>query len=1721
MKSLTGIVGSSLTSILVATVAAPTLAQGQPIQAATDGTGTLVTPNGNRFDIQGGTQVGSNLFHSFEQFGLSLGQTANFWSRPTIQNILGRVTGGEPSIINGLIQVSGGNANLFLMNPAGIVFGAGASLNVPASFTATTATGIGFGGGNYFNAFGTNDYQNLVGNPTTFAVDFAKAGSIVNAGNLAVEEGQSLTLLGGSVVNTGQLKAPGGTITLAAVPGPNLVRISQPGHLLSLEIAPPRDNAGQQLGITPQDLPTLLTGTGGSVETGLSVSPTRGVQLTGSGVTISTQAGTTITSGTLDASHVGATPDKSLSQIGGEVNVLGDKVGLISANINASGTNGGGTVRIGGDYQGKGTIPNASRTFVSSDSVINADALSHGNGGRVIVWADQTTAFYGNISAHGGLSSGNGGFAEVSGKNYLDFQGLVDLRAFSGSQGTLLLDPTDITISAVPTTPTMTIGATFQDTATTSSNILNTDLQNQLGLGNVIVTTASGLGGAGDITVSAPITWNSPFGLTLRADNRILVNQNITSTSGNITLEANIAGTASGQSIGITVGNSTISSTTGNISLTGRGGNTNTDNFGIYVTTNSLIRSVDGNITLIGTGNGPARGFGIQIDNNSQVFSTGTGNITLTGTGSSTGTGFFQTGISLSQSQVQANGTGNITLTGTGGISTSLGIGVDVADNTIISSRDGNIILRGIGNGSDQSFGIQVRDGGTVRSTGIGNVELLGRSNITGINNYGIIIQNALTPTQGGVVESTGTGNIILNGIGTEGADGIRAQNSLIRGRSSIILRSLDGSGSINTTSSTLAGEEGNATITLLANQQITTGAINNPSREVSLKSLLGSINTSGGTIDTSSTSSDGGAIALDATDNITTANINSSGKLNAGSISLISLGGAINTTAGILIALGGNNGGDITIKAPGDIRVGQIGLLNSGFNKDSGSLSITSTGGNITSTSPLIMASALGEGGDINLNAATGNISIAAMNASSFQSKGGSITLSAGDNSTITLIGDIATNQNSVTFNRPVNLAGNVNIADTGNIIFKNTVDGTYNLALNSGNGIVELNGFVGSLTPLNNLSVEGNITTNNPAGIDIRTINNIETGNITSSGGITLTSSSRNITTGILNSSSSENGGNIILNARENITVNQINAQSLGNNRGGDVDITANNFFRATGSFPDQNGVNASISAAGRAGGGSIIIRHGGGGVTPFIVGNAETNGTQGAITRGNTASEQTISPTQSYLYTHKQDSDRLQIISIPSLAKLPADSNPILPEAIHLPERSKDPLKNLAFLIGDTLKAETLIEQDPQTGTYNFAWYLHDKSNLSLNVNSPLTVGQIDKLFEEEYEEYFGENLTNELVTVEGIRETLKTIKSRTQTSPVVIYARSLPDSLELILVLPEGTPIRQTVPQANAAALKKALTEFRTTVTNPRRPKAYLTSSQQLYHWLIAPLEPQLKALKIDTLIFCMDAGLRTIPMAALHDGKQFLVEKYSLGSIPSISLTNTRYNPVKNAKVLAMGASKFQKLLPLSAVPIELDVITKHLWQGKSFLNEEFTLNNLQSQRQPFGIIHLATHADFQPGNASNSYIQMWDSQLKMNQLRQMGWQQPPQVDLLVLSACRTAFGDVDVELGFAGLAVQAGVKSALASLWSVDDGGTLALMSEFYHQLSQPDVTIKAEALRRSQIGMLRGESRVENGQLYVPGFSTPISLPPELPRNQDFTHPYYWAAFTMVGSPW
>jgi CHAT domain-containing protein len=219
----------------------------------------------------------------------------------------------------------------------------------------------------------------------------------------------------------------------------------------------------------------------------------------------------------------------------------------------------------------------------------------------------------------------------------------------------------------------------------------------------------------------------------------------------------------------------------------------------------------------------------------------------------------------------------------------------------------------------------------------------------------------------------------------------------------------------------------------------------------------------------------------------------------------------------------------------------------------------------------------------------------------------------------------------------------------------------------------------------------------------------------------------------------------------------------------------------------------------------------------------------------------------------------------------------------------------------------------------------------------------------------------------------------------------------------------------------------------------------------------------------------------------------------------------------------MGASEFRGLIPLPAVPVELAAIAQDLWQGEVFLNQDFTYANLQQQLDSglFSIVHLATHAAFQPGDPDQSYIQLWQGdRLHLDEVRNLAWSDRP-VELLVLSACQTALGDREAELGFAGLSFNAGVKSTLASLWYVNDLGTLALMREFYWQLAQPDVKTKAEALRRAQVAMIHGSVRIETAQLLGSGAAFPLPPGFESSSPAAFTTPYHWAGFTLVGSPW
>lgn len=405
-------------------------------------------------------------------------------------------------------------------------------------------------------------------------------------------------------------------------------------------------------------------------------------------------------------------------------------------------------------------------------------------------------------------------------------------------------------------------------------------------------------------------------------------------------------------------------------------------------------------------------------------------------------------------------------------------------------------------------------------------------------------------------------------------------------------------------------------------------------------------------------------------------------------------------------------------------------------------------------------------------------------------------------------------------------------------------------------------------------------------------------------------------------------------------------------------------------------------------------------------------------------------------------------------------------------------------------------------------------------------------MERGLEQEFETYFGRDLAEVTDDPEDVGKTLTKLGAETNTKPAVLWVMPRETHLHLVLVTANGEVIVRDLYDVPKSLFVATVEKFTEDVTNERKTPD-LAASKQLHRWILEPYEAEfLTPQEIDTILFCLGAGARGLPIAALYDGEQFLVEKYASSKIPAFNLIDRHYTNIQQGGILAMGASEFQEQPPLPAVPVELSTVVQQLrsqkspkeaWSELSLLNRDFTQKNLASilSVRNFDIVHLATHADFQSGQPENSYIQFSDGKLNIDQISQLPWQNSP-VELLVLSACRTALGDETAELGFAGLALQSGVKSAIATLWYVSDAGTLALMGDFYQELSL--ASTKAEALRQTQIKMLRGDITIAQDKIQLARGSVvpiPADLGSEFLTPKDLSHPYYWAGFNLISSPW
>ena len=395
----------------------------------------------------------------------------------------------------------------------------------------------------------------------------------------------------------------------------------------------------------------------------------------------------------------------------------------------------------------------------------------------------------------------------------------------------------------------------------------------------------------------------------------------------------------------------------------------------------------------------------------------------------------------------------------------------------------------------------------------------------------------------------------------------------------------------------------------------------------------------------------------------------------------------------------------------------------------------------------------------------------------------------------------------------------------------------------------------------------------------------------------------------------------------------------------------------------------------------------------------------------------------------------------------------------------------------------------------------------------------IAKLEEKWETDYEGYFDRDFDRSSRSAKQIARRLSEVKEQTNINPAVIWAVPQDDFLQLMLITPDDRFVIKKILGANRESLSQKINELETAIAD-RTSLEYLPPARLIYRWLFKPLDPYVKSEQIDTVLLCTGPTLRSLPFAVLHDGEKFVIEKYNIARIPAFSLTDTSYEPKSTHKVLATGASEFKDLPSLPGVEVELNTIVPKLWSGKKMFNRDFTVQNVRQahQSEGFDIIHVASHSEFLPGTPENSYIQFSDRKLGLDQLTKLELDLP-QVDLLVLSSCETALGNEDAEFGFAGLAMQAGIKSALASLWAISDAGTVVLMSEFYQQLKL--TSIKSEALRKAQLNMLQQKVYVEENE--VRGSKIKVNLAPNINdvELQNFDHPFYWAGFTIIGNPW
>ncbi|MBK8191162.1 MAG: filamentous hemagglutinin N-terminal domain-containing protein [Vampirovibrionales bacterium] len=786
--------------------------------------------NGNTLNI---TSQSQQAIVNYQSFHIAQGESVNFFLGNNFSSILNRILGGGTSSIMG--NLSANTGTVILTNPAGINFGATANVNVGSLIASSLH-------------LSSADY--LANNWTFGRVDGMGPGAIQNSGNIAAQSGGFVVLSGGAVSNSGNIFAPDGAVKLAvgdrirlSMSGQQAVEVTIDQSLLSaieglrdaigntgvidahtIELQAKLSEALYERTINNEGVMRTVSATreGASIKV-LGYTDNQLAQIRNAGtLDVSANAVTTFDGGelTMEGDRVDNTGNLLARGAdtghGGRIHALGGQVAFHgTAIVDASGGTGGGEVLIGGDFQGQNpAIRNAQKTWVTRDVQIKADATQQGDGGKVIVWADQSTQYYGHISAQGGAQGGDGGLVEVSGKENLAFMGDVDTRAVNGAMGTVLLDPTDINIVdgagaddaqlnddqilAADAPATMNIGETKLESMAATSNVV-LQANNNITVNNLTDNTLGLAATTGSITLTADAD-NSGAGTFSMADTADVIRTeggNITISGASVTLgklsTKGAAGDKTGGAISVSsrdalTASGTIDTGNGAISL-----NADSDGSGAgTLTVSANVTSGGGNVTLKGD----------QFDLNN-ALDAGSGSVSITASnnirinvGNATDNGDGATLFDVSNPELNRITAASVT------------IGDTTTTNNQLYTM-GDLDLSGSGAGK---FALTLQN---MNKINLQNNITLGGYNFTAYSSAGdvqLTSNKDITKTTGGDATLTfkAAGNIILNAAAGATSDLTSSSNKL-----NVIFNSdsdASGSGAIYLNYVNLTSNSGNVT---------------------------------------------------------------------------------------------------------------------------------------------------------------------------------------------------------------------------------------------------------------------------------------------------------------------------------------------------------------------------------------------------------------------------------------------------------------------------------------------------------------------------------------------------------------------------------------------------------------------------------------------------------------------------------------------------------------------------------------------------------------------------------------------------------------------------------------------------------------------------------------------------------------------------------------------